>query len=106
MVDSQSILHVLQALLSEEAGEEMELHFIDKDTEHAVIWAKDSAFPLDILNTGCPSDNDFSGDPEIVKFIHEMQKNGYKVQFISREQGDETDFEDVSHQDFKLVINS
>jgi hypothetical protein len=107
MIDSQSIIHVLQILMSEKAGEELKLFFIDEKCEHAcehaVIWANDDSFPISILNSGCPSNSDWDGDPEIIKLLQSMAQAGYCVMLCPREVDDETHY-NSENQDYKLII--
>lgn len=75
----------------------------------ASIFMNDGDFPLPVLNRTAPTsgkkDADWGGEPEVVTFIRQLQKIGYKVQLTERTAGDETNFKAGKPQDFKIVLN-
>ena len=103
MVDSQSIIYVLYALLCEKAGKELDLTFEESSQEHATIWASDNTFPLHVLNTGCLGQDDWEGDADLIQFIESMEVNGYSLILLPRFLNDET-CHTTEKQDFKLVV--
>jgi hypothetical protein len=87
--------------LEEHAGEEM---LAENTSNSYIIWAKDNSFPLDVINAGNPSTHKWEGNHEVIEALKKLINDGYTMEFVCREEGDETDFHAAHNQDYKLVI--